>query len=157
MTRILMVCLGNICRSPLAQGVLEQRLRKAGLFHRVKVDSAGTQGYHLGEFPDPRAVEAAARRGYDISGQRARRVRDGDFQSFDYILAMDQDNLQQLMARCPGAEVSRIRLLMDFAPGAAGQEIPDPYYGGEDGFERALDLIEAAVDGLVLEVKAGGC
>ena len=155
MTRILMVCLGNICRSPLAQGVMEQRLRKTGLFRRVTVDSAGTQGYHLGESPDPRAVEAAARRGYDISGQRARRIRDGDFQSFDYILAMDQDNLQQLMAHCPGAELSRIKLLMEFAPGPDGREIPDPYYGGEDGFERALDLIEAAVDGFILEVKAG--
>ncbi len=156
MMRILMVCLGNICRSPLAQGVTEQRLRKGGLLHRVTVDSAGTQGYHLGEPPDPRAVEAAARRGYDISGQRARRIRDGDFQSFDYILAMDQDNLQQLMARCPEAELGRIKLLMDFAPGPDGQEVPDPYYGGEGGFERALDLIEAAVDGLLFEVKAGG-
>ncbi len=156
MTRILMVCLGNICRSPLAQGVMEQRLRKSGLFHSVTVDSAGTQGYHLGESPDPRAVEAAARRGYDLSGQRARRVRDGDFQSFDYILAMDQDNLQQLVARCPRAEVDRLKLLLDFAPGPDGEEVPDPYYGGEDGFERALDLIEAAVDGLILEIKSRG-
>ncbi len=156
MTRVLMVCLGNICRSPLAQGVMEQRLRKSGLFHSVTVDSAGTQGYHLGESPDPRAVEAAARRGYDLSGQRARRVRDGDFQSFDYILAMDQDNLQQLVARCPGAEVDRLKLLLDFAPGPDGEEVPDPYYGGEDGFERALDLIEAAVDGLILEIKSRG-
>ncbi|HSS63574.1 MAG TPA: low molecular weight protein-tyrosine-phosphatase [Gammaproteobacteria bacterium] len=154
MTRVLMVCLGNICRSPLAQGVMEQRLRKSGLFHAVSVDSAGTHGYHLGEPPDLRAVEAAARRGYDISGQRARRIRDGDFQSFDYILAMDQDNLQQLLARCPGAEVERLKLLMDFAPGPDGQEVPDPYYGGEDGFERALDLIEAAVDGVILEINA---
>lgn len=156
MTRILMVCLGNICRSPLAQGVMEQRLRKSGLVRSATVDSAGTQAYHLGEPPDPRAVELAARRGYDISGQRARRIRDGDFQSFDYILAMDQDNLQQLVARCPEAEVSRIKLLMDFAPGPDGQEIPDPYYGGQDEFERTLDLIEAAVEGLILEVKAGG-
>lgn len=154
MIRILMVCLGNICRSPLAQGVMEQRLRKAGLFHHVSVDSAGTHGYHVGEPPDPRAVEAAARRGYDISGQRARRIRDGDFQSFDYILAMDQDNLQQLLARCPGAEVDRLKLLLDFAAGADGQEVPDPYYGAEGGFERALDLVEAAVDGLILEVKS---
>lgn len=154
MIRVLLVCLGNICRSPLAQGVVEQRLRISGLFHGVRVDSAGTHGYHVGEPPDPRAVEAAARRGYDISGQRARRIRDGDFQSFDYILAMDQDNLQQLTARCPAAEVDRLKLLMDFAPGSDGQEVPDPYYGGEDGFERALDLIEAAVDGFILELKA---
>jgi protein-tyrosine phosphatase len=155
MIRILMVCLGNICRSPLAQGVMEQRVRRVGLAHRVTVDSAGTQGYHLGEYPDSRAVELAARRGYDISGQRARRIRDGDFQSFDYILAMDRDNLQELIARCPKAESRRIKLLMDFAPGPDGREVPDPYYGGEGEFERALDLIEAAVDGLVLEVKAG--
>ncbi|MDX1528259.1 MAG: low molecular weight protein-tyrosine-phosphatase [Gammaproteobacteria bacterium] len=154
MTRVLMVCLGNICRSPLAQGVMEQRLRRTGLFHGVAVDSAGTHGYHVGEAPDPRAVEAAARRGYDISGQRARRIRDGDFQSFDYILCMDQENLQHLMARCPGPEVDRLKLLLDFAPGSDGQEVPDPYYGGEEGFERALDLIEAAVDGLILEIKA---
>ncbi len=154
MTRVLLVCLGNICRSPLAQGVLEQRLRVSGLFHSVRADSAGTHGYHLGEPPDPRAIEAAARRGYDISGQRARRVRDGDFQSFDYILAMDQDNLQQLTARCPAAEENRLRLLMDFAPGPDRQDVPDPYYGSGDGFERALDLIEAAVDGLILELKA---
>lgn len=152
-----MVCLGNICRSPLAQGVMEQRLRKSGLFHEVSVESAGTHGYHLGEEPDPRAVEAAARRGYDISGQRARRIRDGDFQSFDYILAMDQDNLQQLMSRCPTPEVDRLKLLLDFAPGPDAQEVPDPYYGGEDGFERALDLIEAAVDGLILEIKSRAC
>jgi protein-tyrosine phosphatase len=154
MIRILMVCLGNICRSPLAQGVMEQRLRKTGLFRSVSVDSAGTHGYHVGESPDPRAVEAAARRGYDISAQRARRIRDGDFQSFDYILAMDHENLQQLTARCPGPEVERLKLLLDFAPGPDAREVPDPYYGGEDGFERALDLIEAAVDGLVLEIKA---
>ncbi len=154
MTRVLMVCLGNICRSPLAQGVMEQRLRRSGLFHGVSVDSAGTHGYHLGEPPDPRAVEAAARRGYDISGQRARRIRDGDFQSFDYILCMDQENLQHLKARCPGLEVDRLRLLLDFAPGSDGQEVPDPYYGGEEGFERALDLIEAAVDGLIPELRA---
>ncbi len=152
-----MVCLGNICRSPLAQGVMEQRLRISGLFHEVSVDSAGTHGYHVGEEPDPRAVEAAARRGYDISGQRARRIRDGDFQSFDYILAMDQDNLQQLTARCPTPEVDRLKLLLDFAPGPDAQEVPDPYYGGEDGFERALDLIEAAVDGLILEIKSRAC
>lgn len=154
MTRILMVCLGNICRSPLAQGVMEQRLRKSGLFHEIKVDSAGTHGYHVGESPDPRAMEAAARRGYDISGQRARRVRDGDFQSFDYIFAMDHENLQHLTARCPAAEAERIKLLLDYAPGADGQEVPDPYYGGEDGFEQVLDLIEAAVDGFLLELKA---
>lgn len=154
MIRVLMVCLGNICRSPLAQGVMEQRLRKSGLFHGVLVDSAGTHGYHVGEAPDPRAVEAASRRGYDISGQRARRIRDGDFQSFDYILGMDQENLQNLMARCPGPEVDRLKLLLDFAPGSDGQEVPDPYYGGEEGFERALDLIEAAVDGLIREIRA---
>lgn len=133
---------------------MEQRVRKAGLASRVLVDSAGTQAYHVGEPPDPRAMEAASRRGYDLGGQRARRIRDNDFQTFDYILAMDHDNLQQLTARCPGAEAFKLKLLMDFAPGPDGEEVPDPYYGEDEGFERALDLIEAAVDGFVLELQA---
>lgn len=154
MTRVLFVCLGNICRSPLAQGVMEQRLRRAGIEDRIAVDSAGTQGYHVGEPPDARAMEAAARRGYDLSRQRARRVRDEDFEFFDYILAMDLENLQQLKARCPSAEAAKLRLLLDSAPGPGGQEVPDPYYGGDDGFDQVLDLIEIAVDGLIQELQA---
>lgn len=154
MTRVLFVCLGNICRSPLAQGVMEYHLKRAGLEDRVSVDSAGTGDYHTDEPPDARAVDAAARRRIDISGQRARQVQNGDFQSFDYICAMDLDNLTALNARCPEAEGDKLRLLMDFAPGAAGQEVPDPYYGGGDGFEHVLDLIERAVEGLVQELRS---
>ena len=154
MTRILFVCLGNICRSPLAQGVMEYHVKRAGLEERVSVDSAGIGDYHVGDPPDARAVEAAARRNMDITGQRARQVRSGDFQSFDYICAMDLDNLTALNARCPEAESAKLRLLMDFAPGAPGQEVPDPYYGGGEGFEHVLDLIERAVEGLVQEVRS---
>lgn len=154
MTRVLFVCLGNICRSPLAQGVMGYHLKRAGLEHRVSVDSAGTAGYHVGESPDARASEAAARRGIDITDQRARQVQNGDFESFDYICAMDLDNLSALNARCPEAQSTKLGLLMDFAPGPAGQEVPDPYYGGGDGFEHALDLIESAVEGLVQEIRS---
>lgn len=133
---------------------MEQRLRRSGLEDRITVDSAGTQGYHVGEPPDERAMEAAGRRGYDLSRQRARRVRDEDFESFDYILAMDLENLQQLRSRCPSAEADKLRLLLDFAPGPDGQEVPDPYFGGDDGFEQVLDLIEIAVDGLIRELQA---
>lgn len=154
MTRVLFVCLGNICRSPLAQGMLEYHLERAGLADRVLVDSAGTAAYHTGEPPDARAIEAAARRGFDISRQRARQVQCSDFEVFDYICAMDLDNRAALNARCPGAKGGRLGLLMDFSPGPAGQEVPDPYYGGEDGFEHALDLIESAIEGLVQEIRS---
>jgi protein-tyrosine phosphatase len=151
-TRLLFVCLGNICRSPLAQGVMEYRLRIAGLDGQVVADSAGTGGYHVGDPPDKRAIEAAARRDIDISKQRARRVASDDFVSFDYLLAMDEDNLWQLRERCPAAQSAKLRLLMEFAAGHA-VEVPDPYYGGNEGFERALDLIESAVDGVIHELR----
>lgn len=154
MTRVLFVCLGNICRSPLAQGMMEYHLQRAGLGDRVRVDSAGTAAYHTGEPPDECAIEAAARRGFDISRQRARQVQCSDIEAFDYICAMDLDNLAALNARCPGVNDARLGLLMDFSPGPAGQEVPDPYYGGEDGFEHALDLIESAVEGLVQEIRS---
>ncbi len=153
MTRVLFVCLGNICRSPLAQGVMEFRLRMAGLDGQVVADSAGTYGYHVGEPADTRAIEAAARRDIDISNQRARRVTGDDFVSFDYLLAMDQDNLRQLRERCPATQRLKLKLLMEFTAGNAGLEVPDPYYGGNEGFERALDLIELAVDGVIREIQ----
>ena len=153
MTRLLFVCLGNICRSPLAQGVMEYRLRIAELDDQVVADSAGTQGYHVGDPPDKRAIEAAARRDIDISSQRARRVTGDDFVSFDYLLAMDQDNLWQLRAQCPAAQDPKLKLLMEFAAANAGLEVPDPYYGGNEGFECALDLIESAVDGFIRKIR----
>ena len=150
--RILMVCLGNICRSPMAQGVLEARAAAAGL--AVAVDSAGVGGWHQGEGPDPRAAAAAARRGYAIADQRARQVRGGDFDAFDVILGMDESNLAALERARPEAARARLALLLDHAPGAE-REIPDPYYGGADGFDRVLDLIEAGVDGLIAALRRG--
>ena len=151
--RILMVCMGNICRSPTAEGVLRQRLEQAGLSSRIAVDSAGTYGGHAGDPPDPRAQRHAAKRGVDLSGQRARQVAAEDFRRFGLILAMDEDNLEALERwRPPEAPVPR--LLMEFArrPGAP-RAVPDPYYGGPEGFETVLDLIEDACDGLVDDLR----
>jgi protein-tyrosine phosphatase len=132
---------------------MEYRLRIAGLDGQIVADSAGTGGYHVGDPPDERAIEAAARRDIDISKQRARRVASDDFVSFDYLLAMDEDNLWQLRERCPAAQSPKLRLLMEFAAEHEGLEVPDPYYGGNEGFERALDLIESAVDGVIHELR----
>jgi protein-tyrosine phosphatase len=132
---------------------MEYQLRIAGLDRQVVADSAGTQGYHVGDPPDKRAIEAAVRRDIDISNQRARRVAGDDFVSFDYLLAMDQDNLWQLREQCPAAQHRKLKLLMEFAAANAGLEVPDPYYGGNEGFERALDLIESAVDGVIREIR----
>lgn len=139
---ILFVCTGNICRSPTAEGVLATLARDAGL--EAEWDSAGICGYHVGEAPDPRAQKAAARRGYDLSRLRARKLDAADFQRFDLILAMDLGHLDELKRRCPEALQGRIRLFLDYLPGSEGGEIPDPYYGGEAGFEHVLDLCEDA-------------
>lgn len=152
--RVLMVCTGNICRSPTAEGVLRARLARAGLGGRVAVDSAGTQGYHTGEAPDPRAVKAAAARGYDLSGLRARPVQPGDFQRFHWIVAMDEDHLAWLRRKAPPGCTARIELLMPHGCRHAGvTEVPDPYYGALAGFDRVLDLVEDACDGLVARVQ----
>lgn len=147
--RILMVCMGNICRSPTAEGVLRHRLDMLGLGARIAVDSAGTYGGHAGDPPDPRAVRHAARRGVDLSRLRARLVTAADFERFGLVLAMDEDNLEALERWRPAAAPAP-RLLMEFArrPGAP-RTVPDPYYGGPEGFELVLDLIEDACDGLV--------
>jgi protein-tyrosine phosphatase len=153
-TRVLMVCMGNICRSPTAEGVLRAKLLAAGLQHRVEVDSAGTHGYHVREAPDPRAKAHAARRGYDLSPLRARRVVAEDFERFDHVLAMDEDNLAFLAEMAPKGSPAQVDLLMAFArqPGAPRQ-VPDPYYGAAEGFERVLDLVEDACDGLVARLR----
>jgi protein-tyrosine phosphatase len=150
--RILLVCMGNICRSPMAEGVVRRHMQTASLESGVEVDSAGTHAYHVGEPPDPRAREAAARRGYDIAALRGRRVAGEDFSRFDLILAMDHDNLELLQERCPPEEASKLRLFTDFSHRWRGKPVPDPYYGGPDGFERVLDMIEDAATGLVAHV-----
>jgi protein-tyrosine phosphatase len=151
--RILMVCMGNICRSPTAEGMLRQKLNEAGLAERIEVDSAGTYGGHAGDPPDPRSQRHAARRGLDLSALRARQVAEDDFRRFGLILAMDEDNLEAL-ERVRPADAPPPRLLMEFArrPGAP-REVPDPYYGGPDGFERVLDLVEDACTGLVENLR----
>jgi protein-tyrosine phosphatase len=152
--KILMVCMGNICRSPLAEGVLRHRLSGLELPVPVVVDSAGTHGYHTGAPPDRRAQEAALRRGIDISGLRARLVQAEDFLAFDLILAMDQDNLAHLLERAPDEHRHKVSLYLEYTGTAPGQGVPDPYYGGMTGFERVLDLVEEATSGLLLRLEA---
>jgi protein-tyrosine phosphatase len=157
MVRVLFVCLGNICRSPLAQGVFENVVRRERLEDEVFVDSAGTGAWHIGHPPDERAQRSAGLRGVDLSTQRARRVTLDDCQSFDYILTMDEENYQKVAALCResrhdgrGAEV---RPFLDYAPERPEREVPDPYYGELDGFELAMDLAEAASEGLLKDIQ----
>lgn len=150
--RILMVCLGNICRSPTAQGVLEKLIKNEGLETHIEVDSAGTGDYHIGAPPDRRSLEVAARRGYDLTAQRARQVRPLDFDTFHYILAMDRANLKELRAICPPANRAKLHLLLEFAD-TSHEAVPDPYYSGQDGFELVLDLVEQACTGLILHLR----
>lgn len=147
--RVLMICTGNICRSPTAEAVLRAKLGAAGLSERVQVDSAGTHDDHVGAPPDWRAQEHAERRGYDLSALRARKVRAADFEHFDLLLAMDSDNFDALARRCPPALRHKLRLLMSFVGRSDSEVVPDPYYGGASGFDQVLDLVEAACDGLV--------
>jgi protein-tyrosine phosphatase len=152
--RVLMVCTGNICRSPTAEGVLRRKLSDAGLADRVLVESAGTVDYHAGSPPDHRAQQSALRRGYDLSRQRARQLRDSDFESFDLLVAMDSDHLDRLVDLCPGPFADRIKLLMDYSLARPrGTGVPDPYYGAPAGFERVLDMIEEACDGLLQDLR----
>jgi protein-tyrosine phosphatase len=145
--------MGNICRSPTAEAVFREVLRVEGTGLTVHVDSAGTHGYHVGEPPDARAITAARRRGYRMEELRARRVEPGDFERFDLLLAMDEDNLAFLRRIAPADRRERARLLLDFAPQAGRRDVPDPYYGGEAGFEEVLDLVEEAARGLLDELR----
>lgn len=149
---VLMVCTGNICRSPTAEGVLQHQLRALGVDSQVRVDSAGIQAWHAGEAPDPRSQAHARRRGYDLSAQRARAVQALDFEQVDLILAMDRGHLRTLEQRCPVHLRHKLGLLLDYAPGLAGRDVPDPYYGGADGFEQVLDLVEAACEPLARQL-----
>jgi protein-tyrosine phosphatase len=151
--RILFVCLGNICRSPTAEGVLRVIAAREAPELSIEVDSAGTAAYHVGEPPDPRTRAAAARRGYDLAHLRARVVEPADFTRFDLILAMDEENLRVLRRRAPDAAPERLRLFMEFAPQTDTPEVPDPYYGGPNGFEEVLDLVEAAARGLLAHLR----
>lgn len=151
--RVLFVCMGNICRSPTAQGVFEALLEREGLADRIEVDSAGTHAYHVGEPPDPRAQEAARNRGVELAHQRARRVAESDFLEFHYVVAMDQSNLEDLRALCHPDYEERLHLFMSFAPDYRETDVPDPYYGGRQGFERVLDMIEQAAAGLLEDIR----
>ena len=153
MTRLLFVCLGNICRSPAAEGVMRARAEAAGL--SVTLDSAGTGDWHAGDPPDRRMTAAARKRGIDLTGLRARQVRPRDFEAFDLVLAMDRANLDALSRLRPVGAPAGLELMRDQAPGPRGQEVPDPYYGGDAGFERVLDMLEAAADGLVARLRKG--
>jgi protein-tyrosine phosphatase len=150
--RVLFVCTGNICRSPIAEGVFRQMVADRGLEARITADSAGTQDYHVGEAPDRRACAAARARGVDIGGLRARAIEAADFRHFDYILVMEEGHQRELRNLCPAAARARPRLLLEFAPQLKAQEVPDPYYGGSDGFEFVLDLAEAAARGLLDDI-----
>ncbi len=149
MIKILFVCMGNICRSPTAEGVFRTKIEAAGLDAQVKIDSAGTHAYHVGEPPDGRAQKAALNRGFDLSAQRARRVSSDDFEAFDYVIAMDRDNENSLLSICPTGLEDRVHLFLNFASSANTTEVPDPYYGGGNGFNIVLDLVEDAADGFI--------
>ncbi|MEO0438779.1 MAG: low molecular weight protein-tyrosine-phosphatase [Pseudomonadota bacterium] len=153
MSSVLFVCLGNICRSPTAEGVFRSFLRQAGLAETIRVDSAGTGAWHMGEPPDIRAQDAAALRGYELSAIKSRRVRTEDFFEFDYVLAMDWSNLQELRSLQPDDSSSTVSLFLDYAPAAPTDEVPDPYYGSGEGFETVLDLVEQASVGLLKELQ----
>ena len=147
MTRVLFVCMGNICRSPTAHGIFREQVRDAGLEAEIMIDSAGTHAYHIGEPPDPRSIETAHRYGIDISDLRARQVSTADFASFDYIFAMDRDNLERLLAQCPKNDQHKLRLMRALA----GEEldVPDPYYGGDSGFDDVFQMLTAASSALL--------
>jgi low molecular weight protein-tyrosine phosphatase len=151
--RIMFVCTGNICRSPTAEGVFRKLVAEAGLADRVTIASAGTQGYHEGEPPDERSQAAALNRAVDISAQRARKVRRADFQDFDLILAMDRSHYRALRGMAPPSAAERVRLFLDYAPDLGLKDVPDPYYGGPDGFEDVLDMIETAAEALLEDVR----
>ncbi len=153
MVRVLFVCLGNICRSPTAEGVFRALVESEGLTGQIEIDSAGTHAYHIGEGPDPRSQEAAARRGIDLSSLRGRRATEADIKEFDYVLAMDQENYANLMQLAPIQLESRVRRLMEFAPERPEDDVPDPYFGGEGGFDRVLDMIEDAARGLLADIR----
>jgi protein-tyrosine phosphatase len=153
MIKVLFVCTGNICRSPTAEGVFRALVAAEGLAGHVATDSAGTHAYHVGEPPDGRSTAAALRRGIDLSDLRARKVRASDYAEFDLVLAMDRGHADILRRHCPADLADRVKLFLDFAPDLGIKDVPDPYYGGGDGFERVLDMIEAGSAGLLSHIR----
>lgn len=153
---VLFVCLGNICRSPTAHGIFQHKVNDAGLQAKIRIDSAGTGAWHVGKSPDARAHSCALARGYDLSDIRARQVTPDDFNQYDYILAMDESNLDDLQLIAPQNHQGHLGLFLEFAQKPENQkyrEVPDPYYGGNQGFERVLDLVEDAAEGLLQEIE----
>lgn len=153
MVKVLFVCMGNICRSPTAEGVFRHKVSEAGLDDKIHIDSAGTHAYHVGEPPDGRAQQSALQRGFDLSRQRARKVSVDDFDQFDYVVAMDMSNQDALLSICPQGLENKIHLFLKFASNTSTSEVPDPYYGGGKGFEKVLDLVENAADGLITHLQ----
>jgi protein-tyrosine phosphatase len=151
---VLFVCMGNICRSPTAHGVFRHKVHQAGLAEVVRVDSAGTHNYHPGSSPDDRSVSHAVNRGYDLQDLRARQITDLDFDAHDLILAMDWDNLSLVQNQCPPHHQRKVKRFTEFCLELNAQEVPDPYYGGAQGFEHVLDLIEDASNGLLKHVQS---
>lgn len=156
MLKVLFVCMGNICRSPSAEGVFNKIIADQNLLDKFLIDSAGTHAYHIGERSDLRSQKAAKERGVDLSKIRARKVIMGDFEDFDYLLAMDKDNHSVMLQACPEEHHHKVKLFLEYAPHLETQEVPDPYYGGTYGFERVLDLIEEASTGFIKELKISG-
>ncbi len=156
MTRVLFVCLGNICRSPTAEAVVRDLAERHAPELELEVDSAGTHGYHVGDPPDERAIVAARRRGIDMSGLRARVVEPGDFERFDLVLAMDESVCERLRGMAPRTHAGRVRLFLQYAPHLGRRDVPDPYYGGPGGFEEVLDLVEEAARGLLAALGTRG-
>ena len=150
---VVFVCMGNICRSPTAEAVFRHYVESAGLSGHILIDSAGTHDYHIGDPPDLRAQRAAQQRGYDMKGLRGRQVEEGDFRRFDYVLAMDKANLAILQRLAPPDSASQAKLFLEYARHHAEREVPDPYYGGANGFERVLDMVEDAAQGLLEEIR----
>jgi protein-tyrosine phosphatase len=154
--KVLFVCMGNICRSPTAEGVFVNLLKERALENSFIIDSAGTHAYHVGEAPDLRAQKAALERGVQLGHLRARKVVMGDFEDFDFLLAMDDENYAALSKACPDIHKNKIKYFLDYAPHLSTRIVPDPYYGGKYGFERVLDLIEEASVGFISDLQKNG-
>jgi len=154
--KVLFVCMGNICRSPTAEGVFTKIVEEAGVDDSFTIDSAGTHAYHIGEQPDPRSQVAARERGIELKHLKARKVSVEDFEQYDYVLAMDSDNVASLMQICPEDYKDKVKYFLDYAPELSVKSVPDPYYGGRFGFERVLDLVTAASQGFLNTLRSEG-